>query len=113
MISIVIPAHNEANVIGRCLASLLDGAAEGELDVVVVCNGCTDATADVARRAGPAVRVIETDVPSKSNALNLGDRAARGFPRFYVDADVVVPLASVREVGRVLESGAALAAAPR
>ena len=43
MISIVIPAHNEANVIQRILSALTDGADDGELDIVVVCNGCTTA----------------------------------------------------------------------
>ena len=57
-ISVVIPAHDEEAVVGRCLAALLDGARPGELDVVVVCNGCTDATADIARGFGRGVRVV-------------------------------------------------------
>ena len=112
-ISVVIPAHNEAGVIARCLEALTSGAADGELDVIVVCNGCKDATADVARRFAPHVRVIETATPSKGNALNLGDDAARSFPRFYVDADVVMPLGAVRDVARALRNGQALTAAPR
>ncbi|NED99626.1 glycosyltransferase [Phytoactinopolyspora halotolerans] len=66
--------------------------AEGlgeELEIIVVPNGCTDATADVA--AGyPGVRVVQTPVASKAEALRLGDEAATGFPRLYVDADVVL-----------------------
>lgn len=112
MISVVIPAHNEANVIARLLRALTDGAQPSELDVIVVCNGCNDSTAEVARQF-PGVRVIETEVASKSHALNLGDDAATGFPRFFVDADVQLPIASVREVARVLETGQALVAAPR
>ena len=56
--------------------------------------------------------LIETQVPSKSNALNLGDAAARGFPRIYMDADVVMSLASVRALAGVLSDGRLLAAAP-
>jgi glycosyltransferase involved in cell wall biosynthesis len=111
-ISIIIPAHNEESVIGRTLTALTRGAQPGELDVVVVCNGCRDRTAEVARALGDPVRVIETDVPSKSNALNLGDRAATGFPRIYSDADVILSLDSVRELARVLEKGEVLAVAP-
>jgi glycosyltransferase involved in cell wall biosynthesis len=113
IISIIIPAHNEANVIGRSLAALTEGARPGELDVIVICNGCRDATADLARSFGAPVRVIETDKPSKANALNMGDRAATSFPRLYLDADVVMTLESVRRLAAALEEGRALAAAPR
>ena len=114
MISVVIPARDEENVIGRCLATLLDGVDDrGQLDIVVVCNGCTDRTADVAAAFGPPVRILETPVPSKPEALNRGDAAAKGFPRFYVDADVELSGKALLEVAAVLEGGHALAAAPR
>lgn len=113
MISVIIPAHNEGTVIARSLKVLVDEATPGELDVIVVCNGCKDSTADIARGFGPPVRVIETDVPSKVNALNLGDAAATSFPRIYMDADVVMTLASVRELAAALAKGPALAVAPR
>ncbi len=111
--SIVIPAHNEARVIGRLLSGLLAGAEVGELEVIVVCNGCSDDTARRAEKFGPAVRVVETPVASKTHALNLGDGLARGFPRFYVDADVIFPRAALRRVCEVLRGGEVLAAAPR
>jgi glycosyltransferase involved in cell wall biosynthesis len=112
MISIVVPAHNEAGVIAAGLRALTEGAAPGELEVIVVCNGCRDETAAIARTFGEPVRVIETDVASKVHALNLGDAAARGFPRLYVDADVVMTAADAKAVAAVLESGKAIAAAP-
>jgi glycosyltransferase involved in cell wall biosynthesis len=111
-ISIVIAAHNEEEVLGRCLDALLQTARTGELEIAVVCNGCTDRTADVARAYGDAVRVLETPRASKTGALNLGDAAVAGFPRFYVDADVTLPLASVRRIATRLSDGNALAAAP-
>jgi glycosyltransferase involved in cell wall biosynthesis len=69
VISVVIPAHNESAVIGRLLRSLLHDAQPGEFDVVVVANGCTDDTADVAAGFGPDVTVVTTPVPSKFAAL--------------------------------------------
>ncbi|NUP81080.1 MAG: glycosyltransferase family 2 protein [Nonomuraea sp.] len=111
MVSVVIPAHNEAKVLGRLLDGLLGEAAPGEFDVVVVANGCTDDTAGVARPY--AVRVLTTPVPSKSEALRLGDEAARGYPRLYVDADVELSTASVRALAAVLSApDGPLAAAP-
>lgn len=113
MISVIIPAHDESAVIDRCLGPMIQGARPGELEVLVVCNGCSDDTPDRARRYGDLVRVIETDVASKSHALNLGDAAATGFPRFYVDADIELPLESIRKVARILETGRVHGAAPR
>lgn len=113
MISIVIPAHNESSVITRTLNSLTTGALPDELDVIVVCNGCTDDTAAIAREFGKPVRVIETPLGNKSHALNLGDQAARAFPRIYVDADVVVTLSTIRTLAQRLEQGDVIAVAPR
>ena len=73
MTSVVIPAHNEEAVLGRCLSTLLADADEDEFDVVVVPNACTDNTAAVARQYG--VRVIETPYGGKAHALRLGDDA--------------------------------------
>lgn len=111
MTSVVIPAHNEERVIGRCLRTLLDGAP-GDVDVVVVANGCTDRTAAIAAAHGGPVRVVETSVASKVGALNLGDAHAAGFPRVYLDADVELSGASLHALATSLRGGGALAAAP-
>ncbi|GAA2813346.1 glycosyltransferase [Streptomyces showdoensis] len=111
--SIVIPAHNEERTLGRLLDALLEGSRDEEFDIVVVCNGCTDDTARVAGERGPRVRVVETPVPSKHEALRLGDTHARGFPRIYVDADVVLGAGDVRALTAALDApGEVLAAAP-
>lgn len=99
--SIVIPAHNEATVIGRCLDALLADAGPDDLDIVVVTNGCTDATAQVAA-SRPSVRVIELSSPGKAAALNTGDAAARAFPRLYLDADVVLTPGSLGRLADAL-----------
>lgn len=110
--SIIIPAHNEEAVIGRCLQSLLRGARDNELEIIVACNGCTDRTAEIAASFGDQVLVVETATSSKIAALNLGDRAATGFPRFYLDADVVITIEALRRTASLLRSGTCLAASP-
>ena len=67
---------------------------------MVACNGCTDRTADIARDRG--ARVVEVAGPSKIAALDAGDAAAVGFPRFYVDADVVLTGRAVLDVAAAL-----------
>lgn len=109
--SVVIPAHDEAPAIQRCLDALFTGFRQGELDVVVVCNGCSDATAALARSSGHPVRVIELGKASKPAALRTGDAAVSAFPRLYLDADVSLPGSAARLVLERLGSGT-LAARP-
>lgn len=108
--SVVIPAHNEQHVIGRCLRALADGAAEGEFDVIVVANACDDDTAGVA--SGLGAHVIETAEPGKAHALNLGDARCRTFPRLYLDADIEITAAGVRDLAKALTADGVLACAP-
>ncbi len=112
MISVIVPAHNEATVIARTLKAMTNDVGAGELEIIVVCNGCADDTAAIARRFGGVVKVLETPIAGKALALNMGDAAATGFPRVYVDADVVVSPAAIRTLARRLEQGDLLAVAP-
>jgi len=100
-------------VISRLLTQLVSGARQGELDIVVVANGCTDDTASVAASFGPPVRVLSVPVASKREALVAGDQAARGYPRVYVDADVELGAEDVRALAEALRAPGALAAGPR
>ena len=86
--SVVIPAYNEAAVIGRCIERLFEQQELDELEIVVVPNGCHDDTAEIARGFGDRVTVIELEKGSKIDALNAGDKACTVFPRVYLDADI-------------------------
>jgi glycosyltransferase involved in cell wall biosynthesis len=110
--SVVIPAHNEAAGIRRCLDALFAGMAPGELEVVVVCNGCADDTGVLARSSGYPVRVIELEDASKPAALRAGDEAAHALPRIYLDADVVLRGSAARTVLQRLRAGAVAARPP-
>lgn len=109
--SVVIPAHDESAVISRTLAPLAPLAEAGRLEVIVVCNGCHDDTAERAR-AVRGVRVLESLTPSKTVALNLGDAHASVWPRLYLDADIVAPAEALAPVVRLLSEGGAMAARP-
>jgi hypothetical protein len=110
--TIVIPAHNESRVIGRLLEQLLPGTQPTGLNVLVVANGCTDDTAEIAASFGPRVQVLTIPVASKYAALVAADRGAADFPRIYVDADVEIRAQDVRELVAALEQPGVLAAAP-
>ena len=110
--SIVVPAHNEEALLGRVLSRLLEHSGPDEFDIVVVANGCTDGTEAVAAGFAPRVRVVSTEIPSKRAALRLGDEAARGFPRLYVDGDVELGTADARRLCAAVATPGVLAAAP-
>ena len=109
--SIVIPVLDEAGAVARLLTSLRD-AAPHQFAVVVVCNGCTDNSAEVAR-SFPDVIVDELTERSKTKALNRGDQLADDlFPRFYMDADIEVDVASLLAIVDALTIDQPAAAGP-
>lgn len=110
MISVVVPAHNEAPVIGRLLRGLLAGAEPSEMQVVVVPNGCTDDTAAVAE--GYGVEVVALEQAGKYAALRAGDERVTGTDVVYLDADVEIGGADVRRLGEALREPGVLAVAP-
>jgi glycosyltransferase involved in cell wall biosynthesis len=110
--TIVIPAHNEGLVIGRLLGRLGTEESASGLTVIVVANGCSDNTIEVASSFGPGVKVVSIPQASKHLALMAGDREASDFPRIYVDADVELGLADVRALEAELAQPGVLAAAP-
>ena len=98
MLSVIIPAANEAALIGRCLTALFaNPPPPGGGEAVVVANGCRDDTAARARAmaglagaSGWRLQVLDLPQGGKPLALNAGDAAAKGDRRAYLDADVVV-----------------------
>lgn len=96
MLSVIVPACNEADYIGPCLEALLAQTDAGPVEIVVAANACTDDTVAVARGyAGQAaakgwrLEVLDIAEGGKPNALDRGDDAATGGMRVYLDADVV------------------------
>jgi len=110
--TIVIPAHNEGLVIGRLLGQLIPTAQRGDFEIIVVANGCSDDTAEVAASFGPAVRVVSIPVASKHEALVVAGRATSDFPLVYVDADVELRAEDVGALAAALRQPGILAAAP-
>lgn len=118
MISILIPANNEEAYIRDCLGSLLasDALPDGApVEVIVMANGCTDATVARAEAMAPdfaakgwALQVLDLAQGSKIGALNAGDAAAAYDKRLYLDADIRVDPGLVAELARVLDTDAPL-----
>ncbi|GAB3941851.1 glycosyltransferase family 2 protein [Kribbella albertanoniae] len=86
-IVVVIAAYNEAGGIGPVLANMPRTCAGLEVDVLVVVDGATDNTADIARQAGASVVVAESN-RGQGAALRLGYHvAANGGAQYIVTTD--------------------------
>jgi glycosyltransferase involved in cell wall biosynthesis len=90
MLSFVVPAHNESQLIEDTVRRLQEaGRRTGEpFEVVVVDDASTDRTAALAARAG--ARVVQASVRHIAAARNIGARAAHGDYLLFVDADTWV-----------------------
>ncbi|MDL9997420.1 glycosyltransferase [Variovorax sp. J22P240] len=96
MLGIVIPAHNEQDTIADCVGAARRAALHHDLggepvEIVVVIDGCTDATGVLAARAGAitiSVRARNVGVARAVGAEVLLARGARWLA--FTDADTVV-----------------------
>lgn len=89
-ISVIIPCWNEERHLAPCLEGLLaQSFPRDRYEVIVVDNGSTDRSADVARRYAP-VTLLQEPKEGSYAARNTGVRAARGRILAFTDADCVV-----------------------
>ena len=98
MISLVIPAYNEAGRLPKSLERMrtyLDGAGEG-YEVIVVDDGSSDNTAGIVEegaREWPELRAIRLEHnQGKGAAIRTGMLAATGAHRLFSDADLSTPI---------------------
>ena len=111
-LAIVVPAHNEAGAIDRCVRSisacLVPDAVETQ--IVVVADNCTDATADFARASGARVLVrSDPERRAKGFALQFAFPILldEGFDAvLVVDADSIVDSNFLQESVRLFRAGA-------
>jgi peptidoglycan/xylan/chitin deacetylase (PgdA/CDA1 family) len=97
-VSIVVPAYNEAAVIGPAVGSLA-ASDYPRFEVIVVDDGSEDGTAEVVERLGlSGVRILREANSGKSAALNAGIAAARHGVIVTVDADTVFEPGTLRKL---------------
>ncbi|HEX8120803.1 MAG TPA: glycosyltransferase [Solirubrobacteraceae bacterium] len=92
LVSVVIPVRNERRHLPDQLDALAGQAYDGPFEVVVVDNGSTDGSGDVARSFASrfrALRVVEAPRRGINHARNAGVRAARGEVVAFCDGDDV------------------------
>jgi biofilm PGA synthesis N-glycosyltransferase PgaC len=127
-VSVIVPAHNEAAVIDRCLNSVkAQDYPHDKLEIIVVDDGSTDGTADKVEehvngnhvydgngngtfrlrgtpiKVGPfsgTLALIKNGHQGKAHALNAGIQASTGDIVINIDSDVVLAASAVRNIAR-------------
>ena len=97
-LSLIVAAHDEQSVIAAKVENALALDYPRELlELIVVCDGCTDATAEEARRAG-ADLVLELPRGGKIRAQDAAVREARGEIVAFSDANALWEPDAAREL---------------
>jgi glycosyltransferase involved in cell wall biosynthesis len=105
LVSVIIPCRNAAAWLGEAIESCL-AQSWSHTEIIVIDNGSTDASRDVARRYEGAITLLECSRSGASAARNVGLEQASGAFIQYLDADdLIAPDKIARQMAR-------LAAAP-
>lgn len=99
LVSVIIPALNEAVGIGATLASV--AMQTGAVEVIVADGGSTDGTPEAVHRAMPEARVI-TPGRGRARQMNAGAEAATGDVLLFLHADTHLPRGALAAVRRVI-----------
>jgi dolichyl-phosphate beta-glucosyltransferase len=118
-LSIVIPAYNEVDRLEPTVRRILEycGTERPDHEILVVDDGSTDGTADLARRIAaqhPSLEVLELGVNrGKGAAVRAGMVAARGARVLFCDADLATPIEELAKLEAFVDRGFDIAIASR
>lgn len=105
-LTVVIPCHNVADTLAEQLEALATQEWDGSWDVIVVNNGSTDATVEVARRSplDARMRILDAfDGQSVAYARNAGASATDARSIAFCDGDDIVRPGWIAAMGDALD----------
>ena len=105
-VSVILPALNEAETIGKVIDEIPQQALEQEgysVEVLVVDNGSTDQTAQIAR--GKGARVISEPRRGKGRAVRTAFEQVRADFVFMLDSDYTYPATHILDMLKLLNQG--------
>lgn len=111
LVSIVIPALNEASYLGRTMDSV--AIQTGPLEVLVVDGGSSDGTVDVVRNHGCPDLTLLHAPRGRGVQMNAGAAQARGQTLIFLHADTQLPAGALDQVRLALEDSSTIAGAFR
>lgn len=111
MLSIVIPAFNEEDRLQAAIRKTLDFLVNQSFkaELIIVCDGCTDNTAEISRKfinENTNIRVIEySPNRGKGYAVKTGVMNSNGDLILFMDADYAVPIETMKDFINQVENG--------
>lgn len=114
-ISVVVPAYNEASRIGKSLEKIVALCERdfSDWEILVVDDGSTDRTAEIAR-SFEGVRCVRNEHNlGKGSSVRRGVLEASFDPVLFTDCDLSTPIEEALALYRAIENGADLALASR
>ena len=105
LVSVIIPAHNEEAYIERCIESVESAAKVygGFVEIIVVCNRCTDSTAQIAEACG--ARILQNFDRCIAKVRNTGVFSANGKIVVTIDADNRMTEGTIEEIVSLINTG--------
>jgi glycosyltransferase involved in cell wall biosynthesis len=103
VLSFVVPAYNEELELPATIRAIQNAASNREHEIIVVDDGSTDATAEIARGSG--AEVVSINRRQIAAARNAGAHHARGDILFFVDADTRINEKQVMRAIAALDEG--------
>jgi uncharacterized repeat protein (TIGR01451 family) len=101
-VSVIVPAYNEEGHIASCLEAIRNQDYGGDMEVIVINDGSTDRTAEIASKYPINLIDLKTNV-GKANALNVGIERSKGEILVFSDSDSELASDAVRLLVNSLE----------
>ncbi len=102
MISIIIPAYNESEIIERLVKHLLQQAPKGKVEVIVSDGGSKDSTLLNASKAG--AKALLSPQKGRAVQMNYGASFAKGDILYFVHADTLPPESYYEDILKAVAS---------
>src|SRR3989304_671799 len=107
-LSIIIPTHNSASAIDRCINSLNAQSYHREkYEIIIVDDGSKDKTIELAKKAG-VERIIEAEPCFQGKARNIGEQHAKGGYVAFIDSDCIAKEGWIDAIFKGLSSEGAI-----
>jgi len=110
IITFIVPAYNSEGTLEKCLHSLLDKQSQSKIEILIVNDGSTDSTAEIAQvfvNKHPNCRLINKENGGHGSVINVASKLASGKYIKVIDSDDWVQTQNLPSYVKALENAQA------